>query len=199
MLNSAAPRNVKTIDEAEPFPPSGDARREGDPMMATRRGLTFVAFVAMTIAAGSSDAARSAEELVAELESLADQEGEDWVRIGKVETGGLSQSQLAKIPLTLRKDACYRFLTVGGDGIGEAADPKADRPDGRGNRGQPAEPIGEASRNRKDRIERNRSDSSGPESGRSHDHDTRDTDRTSGGAGVHHPVRAYPGDAERLF
>jgi hypothetical protein len=87
-------------------------------MLAPRRGLTIVAFVAVVIAAGGASAARGAEELVAELESLAGQAGDDWVRIGKVEAGGLSQSQLAKLPLTLRKGACYRFLAVS-DGIGD--------------------------------------------------------------------------------
>jgi hypothetical protein len=74
---------------------------------------------ALLLAAGGAFAARSAEELAAELESLAAAAGADWVRIGRVETGGLTQSQQKKIPLTLRKDACYRFLAVGGEGIGD--------------------------------------------------------------------------------
>jgi hypothetical protein len=84
-----------------------------------RTGLMVVAIVVTVFAARGAAAARSAEELILELDSLADQAGDDWVRIGRAETGGLSQSQQVKIPLTLRKDACYLFVAAGGDGIGD--------------------------------------------------------------------------------
>lgn len=86
-------------------------------MMAPRGAVMIMALAVAMLAALPSEAARSADELAAELDALAGRAGDDWVVIGETRTGGLSQGQEIRIPLTMRKDACYRFLAVGGRGI----------------------------------------------------------------------------------
>jgi len=88
-------------------------------MSAARGTLMTMTLAAAMFAAAASEASRSVDDLVAELNSLAGQAGDDWVRIGGIRTGGLSRGQEVRIPLTLHKDACYRFLAVGGSGIAD--------------------------------------------------------------------------------
>jgi hypothetical protein len=80
--------------------------------------LLAVATAAALIAGPpSAGAETSAEELAAQVENISDSLGGDYVRIGKIATGGIAEGQTKKFTHMLRSGACYRFVAAGGSNM----------------------------------------------------------------------------------
>jgi hypothetical protein len=56
----------------------------------------------------------STAELAARVQNISDSLGGDYVRIGKIRTGGLGKGQTKRFEHVLRPGACYRFVAAGG-------------------------------------------------------------------------------------
>lgn len=77
--------------------------------------LAVIALTAgLTAAAHHTAAETSAADLAVQVEHIADSLGGDYVRIGKVHTGGIGTGQTRRFEHVLRPGACYRFVAAGG-------------------------------------------------------------------------------------
>lgn len=83
-----------------------------------------IAIVAVTCAAilisanpGPASAEKSAAQMKAALDTRAEAFGVDYVPVGAVRSGGMSEGQSVEFLEVLRRGACYRVLAVGGDEI----------------------------------------------------------------------------------
>jgi len=56
----------------------------------------------------------STAELATRVQHISDTLGGDYVRIGKISTGGLAKGQTKRFEHVLRPGACYRFVAAGG-------------------------------------------------------------------------------------
>jgi hypothetical protein len=84
----------------------------------TRSRAALAALVAALVALPAA-AEISADLLREKLDAASEKLGGDYVRLGAVRTGGMSEGQTVKILQVLRKGACYRFAAVGGEAVSD--------------------------------------------------------------------------------
>jgi hypothetical protein len=80
--------------------------------------LTVAAAVFVTSAYSRPGLAeKSSEQMKTALEARAEALGGDYVPIGQLRSGGMSEGQPVEFLEVLRRGACYRFLAVGGEKV----------------------------------------------------------------------------------
>jgi hypothetical protein len=88
-----------------------------------QRSIAFVAVASAAVLAAASPrtalAEKSAEQVKAALEARAEALGGDYVRVGAVRSGGMSEGQSVEFRELLRRGACYRLLAAGGDKVAD--------------------------------------------------------------------------------
>ena len=86
-----------------------------------QRAIALLTVAAAVVMASTTSrpalAERSAGQMKAALEARAEALGGDYVPIGRVRSGGMSEGQPVEFLEVLRRGACYRVLALGGDEI----------------------------------------------------------------------------------